>query len=73
MIDLVHSTHVTGKVNFSGCISMSGKQKIDDNGGCPTWVGEVFDKYPEISEIAFNQTGSYREYGVVYYRIPLDK
>lgn len=65
---IVSACYLAGHVQFSGVPCLQGPQQCDDK-QAPIWVGEVFEKHPEIDVIAINSYYKDNERGVIYYRI----
>lgn len=52
-MDRIHGTYCSGKLEFSGCMNMSGPQPIGGN-GAPYWVADLFKRFPRIDTIALS-------------------
>lgn len=64
----VYAAHATGELEIKGLFHCKGPQPIDDNGGAPQWIADLFDRYPDIDKIAL----SGEKHSVVYGRMKED-
>lgn len=59
-----HGSHSRTPLSISGTWQFSGPQPVDDDGGVPQWVADLFDRMPDLKRIALGtETG-----GVVWSR-----
>jgi len=60
----VPSQHAMGKLDIRACWHTGGLEVVDNDGGCPTFVYEMFKCHPELELVAFQFANS----SVLYHR-----
>lgn len=50
----VHGAHAHGPLEIKGRFTMQGPQPIDDENGCPQWVSDLLDQYPDVQQVALS-------------------
>ncbi len=61
---LFHGSHSARPLEIRGSFYCSGPQPVED-GGCPQWVADIFDRLPGLERIALDGDGR----GVVWSRL----
>jgi NaMN:DMB phosphoribosyltransferase len=61
----VHGSHAHGPLEIKGRFTSSGPQPIDNDGGCPEWVADLLDQFPDIQQVALSGD----KWGVVWQRM----
>jgi hypothetical protein len=60
-----YGSHGMGPLSFAGFFTMQGPQAVNDEGGVPKWVHDVFESNPDIQQVAISRSDS----GHVYTRM----
>ena len=61
----VHGAHAHGPLEIKGRFTMQGPQPIDNENGCPQWVADLLDQYPDVQQVALSGD----KWGVVFSRM----
>ena len=65
----IHGSYSHSTLKISGHFHSQGPQAVNDSGGAPKWVDEVFKNCPSVMQIAVNN----KDRGVVWSRMTDNK
>lgn len=60
----IYSSHSNRPLEISGSWFVSGPQPVGTEGGCPQFVADIFNQYPELKTISLG----FEKSGVVFSR-----